>query len=320
MFKWKKQGIIFSPNGKYPWMYSHAQCPFALDMGKFIRVYFSTRENYDEQQLSRSYGGFVDLDKTNIKNVINISQEPVMDLGGIGEFDEFGSMPNSIIKHKDEYYLYYCGWSRGVSTPYSWEIGFAKSKDAVKFHKVGKGPLIGPTLDEPYLHACPVVYRISETNWHMYYLSGIKWLQGDKKMESQYMLMHATSQNGIEWNRNANCIIPSKVEDESQTSAAIICLDKKYHMFFSYRYGLDFRHKKDRGYHIGYAWSTDLISWIRDDAEAGIDISDSGWDSEMVAYPHVTKINGKYIMLYCGNQFGRDGFGYAELEVNYIHK
>ena len=66
---------------------------------------------------------------------------------------------------------------------------------------------------------------------------------------------------------------------------------------------------------MGYAYSDDLINWTRDDSQAGISISESGWDSEMIAYPHIVKIDEKYYMFYCGNEFGREGFGYAELEI-----
>lgn len=313
-FKWHKKGMIFSPNNHHKCMYNYAQCPFPVDFGDFLRVYFSTREKY-ENNMCRSYGGFVDLDKKDLTKIINISKEPMMDFGGIGEFDEFGSMPNSIIKHNDEYYLYYCGWNRGISAQYSWEIGLAKSKDGERFKRVGKGPVIGPTLYEPYLHACPIVYKFGENDWHMYYLSGIRWIKTDAKMESQYLLMHATSEDGIDWKRNAKPIIKPKVEYESQTSAAVIKIDNKYHMFFSYRYGIDFRENRDKGYRIGYASSNDLLNWERDDSKAGIDVSDEGWDSSMVAYPHIYKVNEKYIMFYCGNHFGEQGFGYAELEI-----
>lgn len=315
MFKWNKKGLIFSPSNHHPWMYSHAQCPFPLDFGDFIRVYFSTRENY-QNNMCRAYGGFVDLDKNNLKNIIRISSEPLMDLGGIGEFDEFGSMPNSIIRNDDgKYYLYYCGWTRGISTPYSWEIGIAESIDGEKFTKIGKGPIIGPALHEPYLHACPITYRFDKKTIHMFYLSGVRWLKDEEKMESQYVLMHATSKNGIDWIRDSKPIIDPKVEHESQTSAAIIKLKNKYHMIFSYRYGLNFRTNKTKGYRIGYASSDDLINWTRDDTKAGIDISSSGWDSEAIAYPHISKINDKYTMFYCGNNFGKEGFGYAELDI-----
>lgn len=84
-------------------------------------------------------------------------------------------------------------------------------------------------------------------------------------------------------------------------------------MFFSYRYGTAFREDSSRGYRIGYASSDDMLVWERDDSKAGLDVGKTGWDSEMVAYPHVRNINGKTLMFYCGNSFGHSGFGYAVL-------
>ena len=34
----------------------------------------------------------------------------------------------------------------------------------------------------------------------------------------------------------------------------------------------------------------------------------------MICYPHIVKVNNKYLMFYNGNGFGKSGFGYAELE------
>jgi hypothetical protein len=34
----------------------------------------------------------------------------------------------------------------------------------------------------------------------------------------------------------------------------------------------------------------------------------------MIAYPCVVRVGEKILMFYAGNGFGRDGFGYAELE------
>ena len=83
-------------------------------------------------------------------------------------------------------------------------------------------------------------------------------------------------------------------------------------MYFSYRYGLDFR-GNDRGYRIGYAYSNDLINWVRDDENVGIGLSESGWDSQDMHYPHVFECDGITYMLYNGNEFGRYGFGLAKL-------
>jgi len=312
--KWNKKGQIFSPDQSYSWMYSHAQCPFPVDFGDFIRIYFATREKY-YNDVCRAYGGFVDVDRNNFKKILRVSEQPLMDLGGVGEFDEFGSMPISVIPHIVEYYLYYVGWTRRVSVPYDWEIGFAKSSDGERFERVGKGPMIGPTMEEPYLNSTPVVYKFSGDNWHMFYHTGVQWIKQGDKLESQYVIKHATSVDGLDWKRNATPIIPLKVENECQTTPALMQLDDRYHMFFCYRYGLDFRRDTEKAYRIGYAWSDDLVTWTRDDSQVGIDVSSSGWDSRMIEYPHVTEIDGKYFMFYCGNHFGKGGFGYAELEI-----
>ena len=109
-------------------------------------------------------------------------------------------------------------------------------------------------------------------------------------------------------------LIESRVEeDEAQASPDVFEAGGRYHMFFCYRFSDDYR-SKGRGYRIGYAWSTNLLDWARDDAQAGIDVSEEGWDSEMVSYPHVFTVDGKTYLAYLGNQVGRHGFGLAVRE------
>jgi hypothetical protein len=65
---------------------------------------------------------------------------------------------------------------------------------------------------------------------------------------------------------------------------------------------------------MGYAESPDGYKFTRMDDKVGIKMSESGWDSQMICYPHVFKHNGEIHMLYCGNGYGREGFGLATLE------
>jgi predicted GH43/DUF377 family glycosyl hydrolase len=314
-FKWKKLGIVFDPEARFPWMNTHAQVPYSIDFKNHIRVYFSTRENKDSNLNFKSYSGFVDLDKKNILNVLNVSKKPILDLGGLGEFDEFGSMAGSVIRHNNKYLLYYCGWQRCSSVPYNWSIGIAESNDGISFKKMFTGPILAASKNEPFLQACPIVYKLSDDDWRMYYLSGVKWFIGQNgKPESQYLIMHAKSIDGINWKRTNEPLIQTTVEDECQTSSSIFFKDGFYHMFFSYRYGSNFREDQARSYKIGYAYSKDLKSWTRNDLLAGINPSDYGWDSQMIGYPHIFKIDEKFYMLYCGNGFGEKGFGCAIME------
>ena len=64
---------------------------------------------------------------------------------------------------------------------------------------------------------------------------------------------------------------------------------------------------------MGYAQSRDGINWKRMDKSIGIDVSASGWDSEMIEYPCVFNHEGKKYMVYNGNNYGHGGAGLAVL-------
>jgi hypothetical protein len=65
-------------------------------------------------------------------------------------------------------------------------------------------------------------------------------------------------------------------------------------------------------YRIGYAESNDGVEWTRRDSGAGIERSSDGWDSAMICYAHVVRVDDRALMFYNGNKHGETGFGYAE--------
>lgn len=313
--KWKKGGKIFDPTGRSDWMNTHAQNPNAIELEDRIRIYFTCRPKPDEDGKFVSLIGFADFTKDGEFDLIDVSKEPVISLGGPGDFDEFGTMPGSIVVRDDldEIWLYYVGWTRMQSVPYKWSNGLAISKDGgVTFSKFSKGPIIPSTFFDPYLQACPRVHKDKDGRWHMYYQSGTTWNKVGEKFESVYITRQGFSHDGVHWETEPDIIIPTIVPDECQTSATYFEHNGTHHMFFSYRHGIDFRNK-DKGYRIGYMRSHDGMTWARNDADGGLLTSESGWDEEMVCYPGVLKLNGKIYMFYCGNGFGIEGFGVAEL-------
>ena len=125
----------------------------------------------------------------------------------------------------------------------------------------------------------------------------------------------STSADGIHWQKSNVDIIPEGWgENESQASPDVFFANGFYHMFFCGWIPSSFRTTKAR--EIGYAYSEDLINWTRDDSKAGIELSSEGWDSEMLAYPHVFELDNNIYMLYIGNEVGRYGFGLAKLNGN----
>lgn len=309
-------GKIFDPTEVQGiwWMKEFAQAPAVLICDSFVRVYFSCRPLPEPMGMVCSYIGYVDLDRNDLFKVINISKKPVLGLGDKGAFDEFGTMPISIIRDGRRILAYYGGWTRCESVPFNIAIGLAVSCDnGDTFTKAGNGPLLSFTPDEPFLVGVPKIRRFNNT-WYLWYTAGKKWISVDGKPEAVYKIRMASSVDGLTWKRVNRDILPDKLdENEAQASPDVFEFGGRYHMFFCYRYTSDFRKNSSRGYRIGYAVSSDLFLWERDDAKAGINISESGWDSEMVSFPHVFSLDGATYMFYLGNAFGRFGFGAAKL-------
>lgn len=316
MFKWKKLIRIFNPTNvkNVYWINEFAQAPSVLIFKDFIRVYFSSRPKPNNKKQYLSYTGFLDLDRNNLFDIINIASQPILPLGDKGSFDEFGIYPTSVIKNNDEIIAYYAGWTRCESVPFNVAIGMAKSTNGGKtFTKIGNGPVLSYSLDEPFVLSGPKIRRFNN-QWYLFYIAGCKWIPNEGKPEPVYKIRMARSKDGINWIKENRNLIENKIEeDEAQASPDVFFYDNKYHMFFCYRNSLNYRGKKG-GYRIGYASSDDLLHWKRNDNKAGITISEQGWDSEMIAYPHVFKLDQKIYMLYLGNSVGKYGFGIAELE------
>ena len=315
--KWKKLGKIFDPtfynlpnNCK-----THAQSPQALEMVDRMRIFFSTRE-IDETGKFLSNVLFVDFTK-DLKEIIEIAKNKVIELGDRGCFDEHGIFPLNIFRNGNIVMGYIGGWSRRISVPVETSIGLALSdNDGLSFKKIGKGPILTASLNEPFLVGDPFVAKYNNV-FHMWYIFGIRWISHPEETESQrvYKIGHAISEDGISWVRDGKQIIKDKLdEDECQALPTVIEIDGTFHMLFCYRKAIGFRKNKDASYRIGYAYSNDLVNWERDDSKSGIDISPEGWDSEMICYPHLFKVGERIYLLYNGNEFGKYGFGLAELD------
>jgi hypothetical protein len=317
MFTWRKLGRVFVPQdvtGR-PWLREFAQAPATLLFDDFVRVYFSCRPPRDTNGQYVSYSAFVDFDRADLTRILRVADQPVLELGARGTFDEFGTYPMSVMRDGSDVVAYFGGWTRCESVPYDVAIGMARSTDhGVTFQRVGPGPVLAASLTEPMTISGPKIRRFGD-RLLMFYVAGTKWKVVEGRPESIFKLRMAVSDDGVRWERDGRDLVPSVLEpDECQASPDVYYAGGRYHMYFSYKYSSGFRNS-DRGYRIGYAVSDDLVSWTRDDAKAGIACGPAGdWDGQSIAYPHIFEMDGETYMLYLGNEVGRFGFGLAVAE------
>lgn len=316
--KWVKHGKIFDPtqHALPNSCKQFAQSPQALLFDDFVRIYFSTRE-IDKSGKFLSHIAFVDM-KKNLRDIVRVADQTVIPLGELGSFDEHGIFPMNIVRHDNLVYGYTCGWNRRVSVSVDTAIGLAISRDdGLTFQRIGPGPVLAASLNEPCLVGDGFVMVIDGL-FHMWYIYGTGWKKyaPESAPDRTYKIGHATSPDGVKWiKEEARQIIPDRLgPDESQALPTVVKVGSRYHMFFCYRESYDFRKAKGRGYRIGHAWSDDLIHWVRDDSSPNLEGTAGDWDSDMQCYPHVFECDEKVYLLYNGNEFGRLGFGLAELQ------
>lgn len=295
---WKKIGLIFNSTRQYPWMQSHAAVPIAELIEKdTYRVYFSSRDN-----LNQSHTCYVIIDLNNPKTILEISREPVLSPGELGEFDDSGAMATWLTRVGSERRLYYIGWNLGVTVPFRNSIGLSIDRNGEGFKRVFSGPIMDRTKTEPHFCASCCVLPDGEL-WKMWYLSCVWWSRTSGKPRHHYHIKYAESLDGINWTRDGVVSIDFNSSDEYAISRPSVIKDSGFwRMWYSIR-GLRYR--------IGYAESEDGKKWLRKDSMSGIDVSLSGWDSEMVEYPFVFEHKGQRYMLYNGNGYGITGFGLA---------
>jgi hypothetical protein len=297
--RWIKKGVIFAPDKNSDWLHTHAALPVVDRAADSFRVYFSSRDERGRAQV-----GYFETDRE--FRVTDVSEQPIIGLGPLGAFDDSGVSTSWIVNHEHKKYHYYSGWSLGVSVPFYFFVGLAVSEDGgLTYQRVSPSPILERNSIDPYLTASPCVL-VENGKWRMWYVSGTGWKLEHEQPQHRYHIKYAESDDGITWQREGLVCIDYQSADEYAISRPCVTSDGSlYRMWFAAR--------GDR-YRIGYAESADGLSWTRKDQESGIDVSDSGWDSEMVAYPYVFEHEGRYYMLYNGNGYGKTGIGLAVLD------
>jgi predicted GH43/DUF377 family glycosyl hydrolase len=214
------------------------------------------------------------------------------------------------VKHEGKYLMYYMGWQRSDTVPYVIRTGLATSDDGANFTKISEGPVIGLNRFLPFgIGNMSIV--IEDGVFHMWYTHYDAWIKTATGYRPTYDIRYAMSHNGLDWEYGDKCITP--LNDNEAIATPTVCkLNGKYHMWYAYRPGVDAAGHSGP-YRIGYASSNDKKLWQRDDAQVGMTVSETGWDSEMICAPDILEVGNNLYLFYCGNNYGQGGFGFARI-------
>ena len=300
---WKSEGLIFEPSKKINLIKSHGWVPTPYKINNHLyKIFYAGRDKFNHSNIYSFDFSFKN------KEIQNYSKKPILNKGRLGCFDDCAAIPSHAIKVNNKIYLYYIGWTRGVSVPYMSALGLAQSSSINgSFKKYTESPILGRTNDDPIFTAsCFVEYR--NKKFEMIYTSNKSW-KNKPFFTPNYNLKNAYSKDGINWKTSSKFLLNKDISKEiAITRPWVIKIKEKKILFYSYK------NYKNRGrnYKIGFA-ENHKNQWKRKDNKLLFKKSSNNFDKNMQEYASVIKYDNEFFMFYNGDNYGQRGIGLAKL-------
>jgi hypothetical protein len=299
---WRRLGLLPLDTARATWAATHAALPVVepIDDNRFA-LYLSLRDGDGRARIGRCT-----LVMSDTPRLEPLEAEPVLDLGRLGAFDDAGVTTSCLVTSGSDRFLYYTGWSRGVSVPFYLAASVAISQHGGPFERWSLAPLLERSVVDPFLTASPFVL-VGHGRWRMWYVSATEWRSAEAGPRHYYHIRYAESSDGIIWHRDGQVAVDYADDDEHAFARPWVVHDKDcYRMWFAVR---------GERYRIESADSPDGIHWTRR-RELGLAPGTTDWESTMVEYPCVFDWGGHRYMLYNGDDYGKSGVGLAVLEAS----
>lgn len=208
-------------------------------------------------------------------------------------WDSNGVHSPRLIKSNNLYQMWYS--ANGGS---GWRIGYAYSPNGLTNWIRSSLPVIPPGSSDGWEKETDdafVIYDSSNSLYKMWFTStnSDHWQSGYDRFRTRY----ATSTDGISWTKLDWVITGTQGSWDSGGTArgrSVVYKDGVYHMWYAGTNTNDLG--SDPYWRIGYATSTDGITWIKENQGNPVISPDKVWELKNVSYPNVIYINGIYHM------------------------
>jgi hypothetical protein len=301
---WDKLGLVWTaPDGTG---LSGALQPTPVLLGHRIRVFSGCR---DADGASSVW--WVDLDPEDPTRIVGEASTAALGAGAAGSFDAAGVVPCAVARVDDTVRLYYAGYQPPAGPAERFRVfsgvAAAPASDTGSFTRMRNEPLLETSPDERLFRVVHSVARLPDGGWRCWYGAGHEFRPGRRKLLPVYDIRQMDSPDGLAFPDAGEVAVPLGAPEEHRVGRPFVVRHGPgWRMYFG-------AGTEETTYRLTFADSADGRHWRRHDGLLGLDVSSSGWDSEMVAYPAVVTTGAGTFLFYNGNGYGRDGFGVAVL-------
>lgn len=305
MKKFRKLGLVYDANcHRSDWAQSSALTPTPLlHPNGHIRVFAGFR---DAEGVSRI--GYVDLDAADPTKILNVSREPVLDVGRNGCFDDNGMILGDVAIANGKLHMFYVGFQLVAKAKFLAFTGVAISDDWGKsFIRLSEAPIIDRAPGQTTIGAVHTAWH-ENGRWRLWYARGNGWERIDGRDYPRYEICHIEGDDLLALPRNGKLCIQPVLPEYRIGRPRVYRRDGDYVMYYT-------KGTVSGDYFPGRAVSSDGLVWTRQDVQFELFLSPSGWDSRHLCYPAFLEVDGREYIFYNGNDMGKDGFGVAVREI-----
>ena len=231
---------------------------------------------------------------------------PVLEPGPAGAWDEVAASVPSVLFDGSIYHM----WYNTINDNFE-SIGYSTSEDGITWEKYDNPA----TTDPPFSESDPVLSPGASESWDELGVFGPSVLLLDNTYHLWYMGVDgsgnyaiglATSTDGIIWEKDlSNPVLEvgsaGRWDHVGIQLGSVIFDDDTYHMWY---------YAWDSNVRIGYAKSTDGVSWTKHEDNPVLEPSDS-WEENSVRRPIVLVDGTDFQMWYSGGEYNKWRIGYA---------
>jgi predicted GH43/DUF377 family glycosyl hydrolase len=306
--EWRKMGkICDAQTFNLSWYEKNIMVPVPHLLESGVLRIFNTM--CDRDNVGRI--GYVDVDPDNPLKIVGFSERPVLDVGTRGNFDESGVVVSCIIPYDGQFLMYYSGYQLCKKIPYFIFASIALSNSlSSEFSRLSEVPVIDRIDGESCIRSAPYVINVGG-KYRMWYNADCapRWKRNEVGKDMPvYTIKTLMSDSPLVWPciQGDECFTFAGQDEHALSTPTVRHLNDSFQMIYSIR-------TFSKGYRLGIGISADGVSFCRNDSILNIDVSDDGWDSEMLCFGNIFHYKNKVYLFYSGNKYGLGGMGCAEL-------
>ena len=219
---------------------------------------------------------------------------PLLRPGALNAWDEVSAANPTVLSTATGFHMWYVGSNVFGERA----IGHATSSDGLKWQKYDGNPVLYPDAADADSFGFPTVTQNGLGDYKMWYSGG-----GD--------IWLATSSNGLNWAKHLETPAlrpgtPGDWDDARVYAPVVVANPGKYKMWYVGEGGAE------TGSRIGYAWSSNGLTWTKSLTNPVLVGRDGYWEESTVAHPAVIAEGpASYQMWYRGGSHGQQAMGQA---------